>query len=99
MLGQMMNLPLMISSLIQHADSFHGDAEIVSRLPEGGTHRYTYKDAHRRSRQLANALLALDVKQGERVGTLAWNTHRHLEIYYGVSGMGAVFDYYAARRA
>ncbi len=90
MLGQMMNLPLMISSLIQHADSFHGDAEIVSRLPEGGTHRYTYKDAHRRSRQLANALLALDVKQGERVGTLAWNTHRHLEIYYGVSGMGAV---------
>ena len=90
MLGQMMNLPLMISSLIQHADSFHGDAEIVSRLPEGGIHRYTYHDAHRRSRQLANALLSLNVKMGERIGTLAWNSHRHLEIYYGVSGMGAV---------
>lgn len=90
MLGQMMNLPLMISSLIQHADNFHGDAEIVSRLPEGGIHRYTYKDAHRRSRQLANALLALDVKTGERIGTLAWNTHRHFETYYGVSGIGAV---------
>jgi len=90
MLGQMMNMPLMISGLIGHADAFHGDAEIVSRLPEGGLHRYTYHDAHRRSRQLANALIALGIKNGDRVGTLAWNTHRHLEIYYGVSGMGAV---------
>ena len=90
MLGQMMNMPLMISSLIRHADEFHGDTEIVSRLPEGGIHRYTYRDAHRRSRQLANALTSLDVKVGERIGTLAWNTHRHFEIYYGVSGVGAV---------
>ncbi|HUY03109.1 MAG TPA: 3-(methylthio)propionyl-CoA ligase [Rhodocyclaceae bacterium] len=90
MLGQMMNMPLMISSLIRHADEFHGDTEIVSRLPEGGIHRYTYSDAHRRSRQLANALTALDVKIGERIGTLAWNSHRHFEIYYGVSGIGAV---------
>ena len=90
MLGQMMQMPLMISSLIEHADAFHGDAEIVSRLPEGGIHRYTYKDAHRRSRQLANALHAMKVAPGERIGTLAWNTHRHFEIYYAVSGMGAV---------
>jgi fatty-acyl-CoA synthase len=90
MLGQMMQMPLLISSLIRHADGCHGDGEIVSRLPEGGIHRYTYHDAHRRSRQLANALRALDIGGGDRIGTLAWNTHRHFEIYYGVSGMGAV---------
>ena len=90
MLGQMMQMPLMISSLIEHADACHGDTEIVSRLPEGGIHRYTYRDAHRRSRQLANALHAMKVARGERIGTLAWNTHRHFEIYYGVSGIGAV---------
>jgi len=90
MLGQMMNTSLMISSLIRHADNYHGDTEIVSRLPEGGIHRYTYRDAHRRSRQLANLLKALGVKTGDRVGTLAWNTHRHFEIYFGVSGIGAI---------
>jgi len=90
MLGQMMQIPLMISSLIRHADAYHGDSEIVSRVPEGGIHRYTYRDAHRRSRQLANALRALKVDRGERIGTLAWNTYRHFEIYYAVSGMGAV---------
>ena len=90
MLGQMMNMPLMISSLIRHADDYHGDAEIVSRLPEGSMHRYTYRDAHRRSRQLANALRALGIKMGDRIGTLAWNTHRHFEIYFGVSGIGAI---------
>ena len=90
MLGQMMTMPLMITSLIKHADAFHGDAEIVSRLPEGVIHRCTYSEAHRRARQLANALTSLGVKTGERIGTLAWNTHRHFEIYYGVSGMGAV---------
>ncbi len=90
MLGQMMHMPLMISSLIKHADAFHGDAEIVSRLPEGDIHRCTYSQAHRRSRQLANALSSLGVKTGDRIGTLAWNTHRHFEIYYGVSGMGAI---------
>ncbi|HUW36237.1 MAG TPA: 3-(methylthio)propionyl-CoA ligase [Rhodocyclaceae bacterium] len=86
----MMEMPLMISSLIRHADDFHGDTEIVSRLAEGGTHRYTYADAHRRSRQLANALTALGVSPGMRVGTLAWNNHRHFELYFGVSGIGAV---------
>ena len=79
--GLMMNRPLMISALLQHADQNHRDPEIVSRLPVGGTHRYTYGDAHRRSRQLARALLALGVKAEDRIGTLAWNTHRHFEIY------------------
>jgi fatty-acyl-CoA synthase len=86
----MMRMPLMISSLIRHADECHGDSEIVSRLPEGGIFRYTYRDAHRRSRQLANALHGFGIDMGERVGTLAWNTHRHFEIYYAVSGIGAV---------
>ncbi len=90
MLGRMMQVPLLISSLIRHADDCHGDSEIVSRLPEGGIHRYTYRAAHRRSRRLANALRGLGVGMGERVGTLAWNTHRHFEIYYAVSGMGAI---------
>jgi fatty-acyl-CoA synthase len=88
--GLMMNTPLQISSLIRHADRYHGDTEIVSRLVEGGIHRYTYRDAHRRARQLANALGALGVRMDDRVGTLAWNGFRHFELYYAVSGMGAV---------
>ena len=90
MLGQMMDIPLLISSLIMHADRHHGDTEIVTRTVEGPIHRYTYRDAHLRSRQLAGALEKLGVKHGDRIGTLAWNTHRHFEIYYAVSGMGAV---------
>lgn len=90
MLGQMMQMPLTISSLIRNADRYHGDTQIVSRLTEGGIYRYTYTDAHRRARQLARALGSLGVRPGERIGTLAWNNHRHLEIYYAVSGMGAV---------
>jgi acyl-CoA synthetase (AMP-forming)/AMP-acid ligase II len=88
--GLMMNMPLQISSLIRHADRYHGDTEIVSRTIEGGIHRYTYRDAHRRSRQLANALAALGVRPADRVGTLAWNGFRHFEIYYATSGSGAV---------
>ena len=90
MQGLMMNRPLMISGLLQHAGRNHGDTEIVSRLPVGGTHRYTYADAHRRSRQLARVLLSLGARAGDRIGTLAWNTHRHFEIYYAVSGMAAI---------
>ncbi len=88
--GLMMNMPLLISSLIRHASQYHGDTEIVSRLTEGGIHRYTYADAHKRSRQLANALIKLGIKPSERIGTLAWNGFRHLETYFAVSGMGAV---------
>jgi acyl-CoA synthetase (AMP-forming)/AMP-acid ligase II len=90
MQGLMMDVPLLISSLIRHADRHHGDTEIVSRTVEGGIHRYNYREAHRRARQLARALGALGVKKGDRVGTLAWNGYRHLEAFYGISGMGAV---------
>jgi fatty-acyl-CoA synthase len=88
--GLMMDMPLLISSLIVHAERCHGDTEIVSRSVEGPIHRYTYADAHKRARQLAQALARLGVRQGDRIGTLAWNGYRHLELYYGVSGMGAV---------
>ncbi len=90
MQGLMMNRQMMISGLLRHADRNHGDTGIVSRLPVGGTHRYTYSEAHRRSRQLVRVLLALGVKTEDRIGTLAWNTHRHFEIYYAVSGMAAI---------
>ena len=90
MQGLMMDVPLMISSLIRHADRYHGDTEIVSRTVEGPIHRYTYTDAHRRARQLALALQRLGVKAGDRVGTLAWSTNRHFELYYAVSGIGAI---------
>jgi len=90
MKGLMMQKQLLISSLIEHADRHHGDTQIVSRRVEGDIHRYTFRDCHRRARQLASALTRLGVKPSERIGTLAWNGYRHLELYYGVAGMGAI---------
>ncbi len=88
--GLMMRKQLLISSLIVHADRHHGDAQIVSRRVEGDIHRYTFRDCHRRARQMASALGILGVQPTDRIGTLAWNGYRHLELYYGVSGMGAI---------
>ena len=88
--GLMMQQPLLISSLIVHADRHHGGTEIVSRRVEGDIHRYTFRDCHRRSRQMANALARLGIRQSDRVATLAWNGYRHMELYYAVSGSGAV---------
>jgi acyl-CoA synthetase (AMP-forming)/AMP-acid ligase II len=90
MRGRMMEMPLLISSLIEHAGRVHGDQEIITRTVEGPIHRSTWGEVHTRSRQLAEALEATGMVEGDRLATLAWNTHRHLEIYYGVSGMGAV---------
>jgi len=86
LMGQMMQMPLMISSLIRHAARHAGDVEIVSKRIEGDVHRYTWRDAELRSRKVAQALARLGLQPGDRVGTLAWNGYRHLEIYYGVSG-------------
>lgn len=86
MLGQMMEQPLLVSSLLMHAQRHHGAREIVSRRVEGDIHRYGYCDFAARSRRLANALHKLGLQRSDRVGTLAWNTYRHLELYYGVSG-------------
>ena len=92
MLGNMMDNQLLISGVIEHAEKYHSDAEIVSRTVEGPIHRYTYSDAAKRSRKLANALENLGLKKGDTVGTLAWNTFRHFELYFGVSGIGCVVN-------
>jgi fatty-acyl-CoA synthase len=86
----MMNSQLMISSILRHADKNFPDSEIVSVTADNPRHRHTYKDFANRSRQLANALAGLGAKFGDRIGTLAWNDYRHLELYYGVSGSGMV---------
>ena len=88
--GQMMTQPLIISDLLEYAAAHHGTREIISRRQEGDIHRYTYRDALKRSKQLANALLALGVQPGDRVATLAWNGYRHFECYYAISGIGAI---------
>src|SRR5215475_15133642 len=80
--GLIMDMPLMISSAIQYAATYHAETEIVARGVDGAIHRYNYGEAHRRMKRLANA--------GDRIGTLGWNTHRHFELFYGVSGAGAV---------
>ena len=90
MLGLMQDRPLLISSLIEHAATFHPRTEIIARTCEGPIVRSNWATIHRRSKQVANALKQLGIASGDRVGTLAWNTHRHLELYYGVSGSGAV---------
>ena len=88
--GLMQQQSLLISNLLVHAERHHGEQQIVSRRVEGDLHRYTYKDLARRSRQMANALASLGITFGERVATLAWNGYRHMELYYGASGSGAV---------
>jgi len=90
MLGLMQDQPLLVSSLIEFAARHHHDAEIVSRRVEGDLHRTTYAEAARRSRQVAQALDRLGLAFSDRVGTLAWNGHRHFELYFGVSGSGRV---------
>ena len=92
MLGNMQDGHLLISGLIEHAETYHADSQIISRTVEGPIHRYTLKDAANRSRKLANALDKLGLKQGDVVGTLAWNTFRHFELYFGVSGIGCVVN-------
>ena len=90
MKGQMQQTPLSISSLIDFAERFHPDVEIVSRRVEGDLHRSSFGECAQRARQAANALDELGIAQGNRVGTLAWNGYRHMELYYGVSGSGRV---------
>ena len=90
MLGLMQRHPLLISSLIVHAARTHPHGEIVSRTIEGPLHRCTYVDIERRAGQIASLLTSLGVAPGERIGTLAWNGYRHLEVYYAAPGMQAI---------
>ena len=90
MLGLMQDRPLLISDIIRHAARHHGGNEIVSRGVDGALHRQDYVTLERRARRLARVLQGLGVQPGDRVATLAWNGYRHVELYYAVSGMGAV---------
>ncbi len=88
--GQMMQQPLLISALLVHAQRHHGEQQVVSRRVEGDIHRLSYRELAARARRMAKAIATLGVKPGARIATLAWNGHRHLELYYAVSGTGAV---------
>ena len=90
MLGLMQSQGLMISSILTHAARHHPTGEVVSRTHENTTHRYTWKDVEARSRRLVRVLQKLGVAAGDRVGTLAWNGYRHLEVYYAAPGMEAI---------
>ena len=88
--GQMMSRPLMISDLLKHASSQFATTEIVSKRVEGDIHRYTYSDCEFRARKVSQVLTRLGLQLSDRVGTLAWNGYRHIELYYGISGSGLV---------
>lgn len=90
MLSTMMNQPLTITSVMQFAEKVYPNQEVVSITADNPNHRYTYKDAFTRTRQLANALSSLGLKQGDVVATMAWNDYRHLELYYAISCSGMV---------
>jgi fatty-acyl-CoA synthase len=86
----MMDVPLTIRWLFEHNQRNNGRRTIVSRLDDGSTHRYTYADFGKRVAQLANALVELGIRPGDRVASFAWNSHRHLELYFAVPMIGAV---------
>lgn len=88
--GQMMDRPLLVSSLIDYAAEVHSTSQIVTATVEGPIHRQSYAETRARVARLANALRGLGVKPGDRVATLAWNTHRHFELYFAISGIGAI---------
>ena len=91
MKGLMQDWPLLVHTVLDHASRWHGEREIVSRSPEGSLHRYSYRDLDARARRLASgAGRRLGVGEGDVIATMAWNTHRHLEIWYGLMGLGAV---------
>jgi len=91
MLGLMQDWPLLVHKIIDHAALYHGDREVVTRSAEGPIHRTNYREIGRRARRVAGALERLGIKPGDRVATLGSNTWRHLEAWYGIAGMGAVY--------
>ncbi len=90
MQGLMQDWPLTLDKIIDHAAAWHGDREVVTRSLEGSIVRTTYREIHRRAKQVSNALLNHGIKPGDRVGTMAFNTGRHIETWYGIMGIGAV---------
>ncbi|MCA6232278.1 MAG: long-chain-fatty-acid--CoA ligase [Phenylobacterium sp.] len=90
MLGRMQDWPLTVDRILDHAKAWHGDREIVTRSVEGPIVRTTYAEVHKRAKRISNALKAMGIQPGDRVATLAWNSARHLEAWYGIMGIGAV---------
>ena len=90
MLGQMMTQPLLISSLIDHAERYHGQTEIISVETDGTVTQTNWAGIAQNARRIASALTKLGLDPQDRLGTLAWNNRRHLELYYAVSGAGFV---------
>jgi len=90
MQGLMMDRPLLTTELLKHAENNYRFTEIVTRTVEGPIHRYTIADASKRIAKLANALLRMGVKKGDRIGVMGWNTFRQFEMYYAVGGIGAI---------
>ncbi len=88
--GQMMDFPLTLTHLLKRAETYFGDKQIVTRLPDKSFHRYGYRDMARRAKQLAVALDGLGLERGDRVGTLCWNHYQHHECYFGIPCGGFV---------
>ena len=91
MFGQMQDVPLLMNRILDHAMVNHSEREIVSRLVEGNIHRETYAELHLRARKLSQALKSLGLGEQDVIATLAWNTHRHIEAWYGITGIGGVY--------
>src|SRR5438270_10392198 len=90
MLGTIMQYPLTLTSLLERAGKLFPKVEIVSRLPEGGTHRYTYRNFHTRALALCAGLRCAGLDRGDRIATLMWNRSQHLECYFGIPAAGGV---------
>src|SRR5215470_4143860 len=91
MLGLMQDWPLLVHKIIDHAALYHGDREVVSRSVEGPIVRTDYRGIAKRARRVAHALDRAGFKLGDRIGTLGWNTARHVETWYGIAGIGAIY--------
>jgi fatty-acyl-CoA synthase len=91
MRGLMQDWPLLCHRILDHAATFHPGRPIVSRLVEGPIHRTTYDDVRKRALKVAQRLERCGIREGDRVATLAWNTFRHVEAWYGIMGAGAVY--------
>ena len=91
MKGLMQDWPLVVSQVLDHAAREHGERELVTRGVEGQIRRTTLKAVYSRAKRVAKALVAEGVKPGDRIATMAWNTDRHLEAWYGINGCGAVY--------
>ena len=90
MLGLMQDYPLLAHTILDHAAINHGERELVTRSVEGPIRRTTLADVHNRSLKVAKALEKEGVTLGDRIATLAWNTERHMEAWFGIMGLGAI---------